>query len=200
MRELPGSLYDFQFDIPANRMHFKELLSVALPGVLDQRGVFSSLKESNSFGYREFQEVKSTGSFALLGPVVAPGGGISWLAVPIPFLGLIGLIGLLLVMGRRCLVDFVVYAGLCLAAIGTTLVPYLICAPHGKIFEFSALGVVHSPLPGFEWVLVSPAIDSSWLSIVGGLVFSAGVPWLLAGLFLRPERSTLPPADECVAE
>jgi len=66
--------------------------------------------------------------------------------------------------------------------------------------ELSPLAMLHTPLPGFETLLTYIALDWDWISLVGGLVLSAGLPWLLAAWFLKPTQAELPPADLDVAE
>jgi hypothetical protein len=142
----------------------------------------------------------ATGRLAIAGPEAAPGGGIGWLSLPIPLLGLIGLIGLVLIMGRRGPVEFATYTLICVLAIIATILPFFVGQPISHLMELSPLAMLYTPLPGFEALLTYVVLDWDWISLVGGLVLSAGVPWLLAGLFLRPERSTLPPEDAQVAE
>jgi hypothetical protein len=187
-----------QFDVAANQLAINVWRIRPAFGVWTDRGRYTS--GSPTADWYALRSERPTGRQTLTGPVVAAGGGIGWLAVPIPFLGLIGLIGLVLIMGRRGPAEFLAYSAICVLAIIATILPFVFGRTLEQIFEFSALGMMQSPLPAFEDLLTYYQLDWSWVSLVGGLVFSAGVPWLLAGLFLKPERGTLPPVDEQVAE
>jgi hypothetical protein len=57
--------------------------------------------------------------------------------------------------------------------------------------------VIHSPFPQFEQLLASPGTynSASGLQLIAGLVLSAGVPWLLTGLFLKPSAAPPPRQD-----
>ncbi|GEM_PF-1800427 len=190
-----------KLDIAANQMTFRQWRLDPLLGAWTERGRYNAPGWSRPVPYwQNLLTEDPTGNRAMIGPVVVAGGGISWLALPIPLLGLLGLGGLILIMGRRGPAELLLYTTLCVVALGATLVPFLLGTPSGRYFEFTVRGVMHSPVPGFEMLLISPIFDWGWISIVGGLVLSAGVPWLLTGLFLRPNRSALPPVDELVAE
>jgi len=123
-------------------------------------------------------------------PVSAPGAALGWLAAPIPLLGLLGFAGLIMVMGRRSAVDLLAYLALTAAAISTTILPFVTTpgVDWSGLVNFGPLGVITAPFPGFEALLISPTQSENWL-IIFGLLLSAGVPWLMTGLFLRPTSS-----------
>jgi hypothetical protein len=129
-------------------------------------------------------------------PVAAPGGGLGWLAAPIPALGLAGLVGLLLVMGRRSVIDGGIYLTLCLAALATTVLPFSYSGQAvGAMVAFNAVGMVAGPLPGFESLLVGSDMSDVGV-IIFGLILSAGAPWLLAALVLKPRAHEPEASDE----
>jgi len=130
------------------------------------------------------------------GPAAIAGGGLGWLAVPIPFLAVIGLLGMLFVMGRRSVFDMLVYAAVCFLAIASTLFPFL---AFGATIDITKFALQASPFPGFEMLLIGHDMVDSWLLIVG-LVLSAGIPWLLTGLFLRPRQADVPPDSAELAQ
>ncbi|MCH7472241.1 hypothetical protein IIA79_04745 [bacterium] len=134
----------------------------------------------------------------LLGPLTVPGGGLGWLAVPIPFLGLIGLVGMVLVMGRRGPLVMLAYTAICVVAICSTLMPFIFAQQVSELIEISPLGLMGTPFPGIENLLTGPVMSDSWL-LIFGLVLSAGVPWLLTGMFLRPAKGAGPQRDAGVA-
>ncbi|MBN2082847.1 hypothetical protein JW859_11675 [bacterium] len=142
----------------------------------------------------------ATGNLAVAGPEAAPCGGIGWLSLPIPLLGLLGLIGLVVIMGRRGPAEFATYTAICVLAIIATILPFFAGQPISHLVELSPLAMLHTPLPGFETLLTYIALDWDWISLVGGLVLSAGVPWLLTAWFLKPAQAELPPADLGLAE
>jgi hypothetical protein len=58
----------------------------------------------------------------------------------------------------------------------------------------NALGLLRSPFPGFEMLMLSaiPSIfsgDPLAASILLGLLLSSGVPWLLTAMFLKPGKT-----------
>lgn len=184
--KLQESWIDYAVDIPANRMSWTEYYAEPVTGVYLNRGDYTPASEYVWSTWHSLREYEPTGKTLLAGPLVSVGGGIGWLAVPIPLLGLIGFIGLVVIMGRRGLVEFVAYSTICVLAIVTTILPFFYGQVPADIFEFSARGMIATPLPGFESVLTFQYLNASWLMLVGGLVFSAGIPWLLTSLFLKP--------------
>ena len=179
----------YTLDVAANKMSFTEYHLRLEKGMYLERGMYYAPGQLTLVGRDSLREHSPTGNKFLAGPLVAAGGGMSWLAVPIPLLGLVGFIGLVVIMGRRGFGEFLAYSAICVLAIVTTIVPFLYGLHPSDILDCSALGVLTTPLPGFEKVLLGFSVDASWFMLIGGLVFSAGIPWLLTSLFLRPEGS-----------
>jgi hypothetical protein len=129
----------------------------------------------------------------LVGPVSAPGAGLGWLAVPIPFLGATGLLLLWGLMGRRGVLHWLLYGLLAGAAMIATITPFTVGQAENQMFNFNAVGMVYTPFPGFENLMMVSLhelmVDYLSASIILALLLSAGVPWLLTALFLKPGSS-----------
>jgi hypothetical protein len=142
-------------------------------------------------------ETEALSPSRLQGPISAPGAGLGWLAVPIPFLGAIGLLLLWGLMGRRGIVDIILYGLLAGAAMIATVTPFMVGQPENNMFNFDPLGLVWTPFPGFEALMIVPwqELVSEYLAatLVLGLLLSAAVPWLLTALFLKPAKDKAPP-------
>jgi len=195
-------LPDVECDVANNQMTITYHDIQPMAGVYADRGRLSPPSPEDQL--RQQRKVDrtemATGNLAIAGPEAAPGGGVGWLSLPIPVLGLIGLIGLVLIMGRRGPAEFATYSAICVLAIIATILPFFAGQPISHLMELSPLAMLHTPLPGFETLLTYIALDWDWISLVGGLVLSAGLPWLLAAWFLKPTQAELPPADLDVAE
>ena len=139
-------------------------------------------------------EVLSTRAF-LYAPVTHPGSGLAWLALPLPFMGVVGFFCMVLIMGRRNIVSIALYSILCLIAIATTIMPFTYAQPQGQVLLLNLEALVHTPLPGFEELMVGYSLRDDWMLVLG-LLFSAGIPWLLTGLFLRGEQGNPLPVDD----
>ncbi|MCB1187804.1 hypothetical protein KDL29_11615 [bacterium] len=120
----------------------------------------------------------------LFTPFTHPGSGLAWLAVPLPLMGVMGFIGMALVMGRRSFLSSLLYSIVCIVAIFTTVIPFSYAQPDGQWLISSSEALVHTPLPGFETLMIGYSMQEDWM-LVFGLLFSAGIPWLLTGLFLK---------------
>ncbi|MDQ3024691.1 MAG: hypothetical protein M3R04_09990 [bacterium] len=132
-------------------------------------------------------------------PVSVGGAGLGWLAAPIPLLGVVGLVALLLLMGRRSVASFAVYSALCFIAIVATILPFFVVQQFGMAVWFSALGMVAGPFHGFDSLFVGESVEDDWMLILG-LVLSAGIPWLLTAMFLKPnQRDAAPSGPELAA-
>ncbi|MEZ5336926.1 MAG: hypothetical protein R3F46_01575 [bacterium] len=128
-------------------------------------------------------------------PFTHPGSGFAWLAVPLPLMGVLGFLGMLSVMGRRSALSFGMYLILCMIAVTTTFLPFMYAQPDGEILLLNVEGLVHTPLPGFESLLVGYNLVEDW-QLVLGLLLSAGIPWLLTGLFLKAGNDSHQTADD----
>lgn len=144
-----------------------------------------------------YGKVLPTGAIAVSLPLHAVGAGIAWLAAPIPLLGLVGLVGMVLIMGRRGPLEFLAYSSICILAIAATILPFMYGEQFSKLVVLGRMAVIHSPFPQFEQLLASPGTynSASGLQLIAGLVLSAGVPWLLTGLFLKPSAAPPPRQD-----
>lgn len=91
-------------------------------------------------------------------------------------------------MGRRGVVPAIFYGGLVFFAITSTILPFGFAGDSLKLLDFTPLGLVNSPCPGFEGLLVNLKWQEDGL-LVFGLVLSAAIPWLLTALFLKPGQS-----------
>ena len=135
----------------------------------------------------------------IVSPISCAGAGLGWLAAPIPLLGLVGLLGMLIVMGRRSMLDALLYTVLCFVSIVTTIMPFVFAQEVHKIVALNAVGMVKSPFPGFESLLIGQNVLDGWLLMLG-LLLSAGIPWLLTSLFLRPAAEQVPPGGAEIAQ
>jgi hypothetical protein len=149
--------------------------------------------------YVELDQTVLSRHLSVVGPIAVPGGGLGWLAVPIPFLGLIGLCGMVLVMGRRGFGEALAYTTLAGVAIVSTVLPFFFGQELSKVFNYSPTALITTPFPGFENCLAGATFEDTWMLILG-LLFSAAVPWLLTGLFLRPPRVQLPSDESAIAQ
>jgi hypothetical protein len=149
-------------------------------------------------------EFAGTGRTALLGPVAIAGGGIGWLAAPIPLLGLLGFFALALVMGRRGCAELAAYSVLALAAVVATILPFVVERPYHGIVARVPEALLHTPFPGFEWLAAGLAAQGTFaaeniglaLLLITGLLLSAAAPWLLTAWFLKPAQAGTPPGPE----
>ena len=124
-------------------------------------------------------------------PLFSANAALAWLAAPIPLLGLVGLLGMLALMGRRSVQDAVLYTLLVFFALASTFLPFFFTGTGGELVSISPVGVVTGPLPGFDSLLIGSALGEVWTLILG-LLLSAGIPWLLVALFLKPKPPQLP--------
>lgn len=185
-------------DVAANRMYFTEYCLNPVSGMYLRRSGFGPIESRYQGRHKPIEEYEPMGKYTLTGPVVTSGGGLGWLALPIPLFGLIGFIGLALIMGRRGIVEFTAYTSICVLGVIATIRPFFYEIEPGNILELSTRGLIATPLPGFQYVLTGAEMELGWAIIVGGLVISAGIPWLLTSLFLRRDRTSGP--DEQIAE
>jgi hypothetical protein len=200
----------FHFDFERNEISFERNANSRLPGhVLSWTAPISRL-EGQGRPARDDEELIPQGPPYSIGPLAAPGAGLAWLAAPIPFLGAVGLLALLALMGRRGVLEFALYAVLVGCALLTTILPFMVGQPWSQLFEFSAMGMVHTPFPGFENLIVGAVSEAftdysygdgiSPLSMIAGLLLSAGIPWLLTALFLKPSAQRPPQPGPEVAQ
>jgi hypothetical protein len=75
-----------------------------------------------------------------------------------------------------------------------TITPFFVGQQASQIFQLNPMGVVHSPFPGFEALMLiswQELVSGEWLdaTLILGLLLSAGVPWLLTALFLKPTHN-----------
>ena len=95
-------------------------------------------------------------------------------------------------MGRRSPVHFLLYLLLGGAAMVATITPFLVGQSENDLFHFNPLGMIKTPFPGFENLMMISLHEliTDYLSatVVLGLLLSAGVPWLLTALFLKPTQ------------
>jgi len=157
--------------------------------------------------HRQKAQVDSSGRLHLLAPNAVPGGGVGWLAAPIPLLTLVGLCGLVGLMGRRSQTHLLLYLLLAGLAMGTTLMPFFVGQPQNNLMTWGPMAIMHTPFPGFETLLVTPLTYSSlsgpgmtefaWtgITLVLGLLLSAAIPWLMTALFLKPKTGARLPKD-----
>lgn len=175
-----------------------------LPGfaTYDERGGYRLRPQRSGIDYCGSRQERDLGQWGITGPLAAPGGGIGWLAVPIPLFGIVGFLGLLSVMGRRGKADLGLYAVLCGLGLLTNLMPFYVASDvSNSIFRLEPLAVMTSPFIGFEYLLAAPEMwDFMSVTLVLGLLFSAAVPWLLTALFLHPQHANLPPDRAALTE
>lgn len=191
---------DAVIDEEANQFTMPQYYLKPALGAYTERGNYRlSRGPSDGTDWGGYRVERQVGQWAVSGPLAAPGGGIGWLAVPIPLLGIIGFVGLLGVMGRRSFGDFMLYAVLCAVGLLTNLLPFFVASEatyHPFLWKPEAL--MSSPFVGFESLLSEPEFSNGmWLTLVFGLLFSAAMPWLLTALFLRPRATaSLPGAGD----
>ena len=129
-------------------------------------------------------------------PLLYPAGGLAWIAAPVPLMGVLGLLAMLFMMGRRGLLPALLYSVITFLALYCSVLPFVMTQSLSRIFQTGPLAVVRGPLPGFEQVLHFQEAMAG-ISVMAALVLSAGVPWLLTGLFLRGhEQEALPQDDD----
>lgn len=182
---LRGNSRTVSIDVEANQVILEDFAFVSpSPGTIWERGNSFTLYSFHEQPlYRQWSSSEAVGSAYTL-PAVMPGAGLSWLALPIPLLGIIGLVGLLFLLGQRGVPEALGYTLLVSLALTLTLLPFFAGTSGAGSFTFSALGVVCTPVPSFEQLLAGFSFGEDWL-LVFGLLLSAGIPWLLAGWFLR---------------
>jgi hypothetical protein len=179
-------------DVEKNLYHrMRELLAPVTACYLD-RGLLYPNFLDNTRPMSAVEQCHYGPQVWLAGPEVAAGGGLGWLAVPIPLLGVVGFAGLLGLMGRRSVGDLLLYTVLCVAGLVTTGMPFFAGSGLNSVspFETGPLALMISPFIGFESLLADGFVwDTMWLTLVGGLLFSAAVPWVLTALFLKPRAA-----------
>ncbi|MCB1220806.1 MAG: hypothetical protein H7A35_05205 [Planctomycetales bacterium] len=128
-------------------------------------------------------------------PLMHPGSGIAWIAAPVPIMGILGLFAMLFIMGRRGPLPAVLYALLTCLALYCSVVPFVLTQKYQNLLELSTQAFAFGPFPGFEQILTFRYSMDGYM-IMGALLLSAGIPWLLTGLFLRSESSNARPVDD----
>jgi len=191
-------------DAKRNRWRISSRETVWIPGVYSW-----DWPRAGWFPLRKMQQAKqflympdtpdAIRQLTVVGPIAVAGGGLGWLAVPIPFLGLIGLCGMVLVMGRRGFGEALAYTTLAGVAIVSTVLPFFFSQEVSKVFNYTPMAMITTPFPGFENCLAGATFEDTWMLILG-LICSAAVPWLLTGLFLRPPRVQLPSDESAIAQ
>ncbi|MCB1216374.1 hypothetical protein KDL44_03225 [bacterium] len=130
-------------------------------------------------------------------PSLAVGCGIAWLAAPVPLLGVLGLLSMLFIMGRRGILASLLYALLTMLALFCSVLPFVMTQKLSQVLELSPLAFAAGPLPGFEQILNFPVWElNAGHAILGALLISAGIPWLLTGLFLKSGNDSHQTADD----
>ena len=124
-----------------------------------------------------------------------PAAGLGWIAAPVPLMGILGLLSMLFIMGRRGPVPAMLYALLTVIALYCSVIPFVMSQKLSTIIDFSLQAFSKGPLPGFEQILGFYEVQSG-IMIMGALLLSAGIPWLLTGLFLRGEHGSPLPVDD----
>jgi hypothetical protein len=194
--DIMGFGYDPQdLDVEHNIRYFDREYSMPVFGTVQGVAVEYGIRSDCCKSDPRYYEKKSGVRYDL--PLFSPNAALAWLAAPIPILGLVGLLGLLVLMGRRSLQDMMVYACLVFIALASTFLPFFFNG-SGSIINFTPYGVVSGPLPGFDSLLFGSQLGEVW-TIILGLLLSAGIPWLLVALFLKPKPPQLPD-DMQVAE
>jgi len=180
---------DAEVDEAANRWTASIYYLKPVLGMYEDRGDYRVPWNRSHLDYDEMRQEREVGQWAVSGPLAAPGGGIGWLAVPIPIFGIIGFLGLLGVMGRRGKSDLGLYAVLCGFGLLANLMPFYAASEvTNSIFRLEPLALMTSPFVGFEYLLAEGVYYWDFMSVtlILGLLFSAAVPWVLAALFLKP--------------
>ena len=148
--------------------------------------------------YRNRYYVERTPGSSYL-PVFSPHAALAWLAAPIPVLGLVGLLGMLVLMGRRGFGDMLAYGALVFFALASTFLPFFYSGAMDRLVDLTPSGIVTGPLPGFDSLLIGSRIEDVWTLILG-LLLSAGIPWVLVALFLKPKPPRVPDDIQQLAE
>jgi hypothetical protein len=177
-------------DVSKNTWKYQSIETVFVPGtVMGQYPSNTRFNMAPEFKDRYYR--KRTRDIEYNLPLFSAHAALAWLAAPIPILGLIGLLGLLVLMGRRGVMDMLFYACLVFFALASTFLPFFYAGAIGGIVNFTPTGVVEGPLPGFDSLLIGSPLQEVWTLILG-LLLSAGIPWLLVALFLKPRAPQLP--------
>ncbi len=129
------------------------------------------------------------------GPMVTVGSGLAWIAAPVPLMGIIGLLAMLFIMGRRGVLPAFLYTLITMIALYCSVLPFVMTQKLGELVVLNPTAVSHGPLPGFEQILRFNSLHEGTM-IMGALLLSAGIPWLLTGLFLRGEQGNAEPVDD----
>jgi hypothetical protein len=202
-REQDGERYNFE----RNELTFRNTTFPLLWGNYFAQGEFEQLRQerkrlaTQSTRYDRLEAYTRYHEFVTRSttPASFGGAGLGWLAAPIPVLGVVGLLGLLLIMGRRSPGSLVVYSILTFVAIASTIMPFGLVQEPGKVVWFNIKGVMHSPFPGFDLLFIGGYLEQDWMLVLG-LLLSAGVPWLLTAMFLKPgQRHVVPTGQEVAA-
>ncbi|MEZ5336925.1 MAG: hypothetical protein R3F46_01570 [bacterium] len=160
------------------------------------RHVFGRYASANAAKQRVILgEEKAYGPLFATAPLMHSGSGIAWIAAPVPLMGILGLLAMLFIMGRRGPLPAVLYALLTGLALYCSVVPFVLTQKYQNLLELSTQAFAFGPFPGFEQILTFRYSMDGYM-IMGALLLSAGIPWLLTGLFLRSEGSAPLPEDD----
>jgi hypothetical protein len=144
---------------------------------------------------KRVDETRQYGPLFASSPAVHAGCGLGWIAAPVPLMGILGLLSMLFIMGRRGVLPMLLYSLITILALYCSVIPFILTQKFENILELSSQAFSRGPLPGFEQLLEFRG-DMGGFMIMGALLLSAGVPWLLTGLFLRGEAGNPLPVDD----
>ena len=84
-----------------------------------------------------------------------------------------------------------------------TVTPFFVGQPASHLFNLNTMGLFDSPFPGFESLMMvglgELLSDYMAATLILGLALSAGVPWLLTAMFLKPTQASRTQAGPEVA-
>ncbi len=183
-------------DIEHNIWYFKTQYPVYTCGTVQGRPVSYGFDDRYFDADPRYTKTKFGAAYYL--PLFCPHAALAWLAAPIPVLGFVGLLGLLVLMGRRSLSHMLMYGALVFFALASTVLPFFF-NENGDLINISPDGVVSGPLPGFDSLLFGSPLSEVW-TIILGLLLSACIPWVLVALFLKPQPPRLPDDTAQLAE
>ncbi len=165
--------------LPGHGLSIGNIVEEEHYGKTEDAKVWSNFNSWRLFVPSALSETISTET-QVIAPVCFTGAGLGWLTAAIPLLAIIGSIGLIAVMGRRGITEFIAYSLVVAGNLAFTL------APCFYFTDLSATAFITMPFVFFTMVIIPNEFLVHTTTL--GLLLSAGAPWLLTGLFLKPGR------------
>jgi len=126
-------------------------------------------------------------------PFVRAGAGLGWLAFPIPLMGLLSLLAMWWILGRRSVWDAVLYGVMVWLAFWGTIGPFVFGSANP--FASAEYLFVANPAKCFEIAFSHRLADDSYL-VAFAFLFGAILPWAMVAMFARAKREMEPGINE----